>query len=269
MHDFDRTTREAEFGSEFSNETFELGNEFSNETFEFGNEFSNEYSNEFGNEYSNEFSNEYSNEFNQESLETELATELLEVQNEAELDQFLGGLFKKAVGAAGTFVKSPTGKALGGILKSAAKKALPIVGKAAGSFFGGPIGGMIGGKLASAATNLFELELEGLSNEDREFEVAKAYVRFATDAAKKASQMRAPGVSPLAVAKKAAVSAAKIHAPGYLRKPACNCGANRSPNAGPHAGRGNRPLGGAPSVYTANGNGGSWYRRGNKIVINL
>ncbi|MBK6506124.1 MAG: hypothetical protein IPG02_10755 [Ignavibacteria bacterium] len=40
------------------------------------------------------------------------------------------------------------------------------------------LGTAIGGALGSAASNMFELELEGLSQEDREFETAKAYVRL-------------------------------------------------------------------------------------------
>lgn len=59
-----------------------------------------------------------------EAMEMELASELLGVTSEAELEQFLGGLFKKV----GGFFKSGIGKSLGGILKGIAKKALPIVG---------------------------------------------------------------------------------------------------------------------------------------------
>src|SRR4030066_2380924 len=65
-----------------------------------------------------------------ETLEMELASELLSVTNEQELDQFIGRLVKRA----GRFLKSPVGRALGGVLKSVAKKALPIVGGAIGSF---------------------------------------------------------------------------------------------------------------------------------------
>ena len=36
------------------------------------------------------------------------------------------------------------------------------------------------------ASNLFEMELEGLSQEDREFEAAKQFVRFASEAVKNA-----------------------------------------------------------------------------------
>ena len=62
-----------------------------------------------------------------EVAETELAMELLEVGSEAELEQFLGSLFKRVGQAAGKFMNSSTGRALGGVLKNVAKKALPPV----------------------------------------------------------------------------------------------------------------------------------------------
>ena len=48
-----------------------------------------------------------------ESDELELAGQLLEIQDEAELDQFLGDLIRKAGRAVGKAVRSPTGQALG------------------------------------------------------------------------------------------------------------------------------------------------------------
>ena len=45
--------------------------------------------------------------------EMELASQLLEVTDEAELDQFLGSLFKKASRAVGSFLKGPRGQAVG------------------------------------------------------------------------------------------------------------------------------------------------------------
>ena len=52
-----------------------------------------------------------------EAEEMELAAELLGVADEAELDQFIGGLFKKIGRGIGKFVRSPIGRSLGGILK--------------------------------------------------------------------------------------------------------------------------------------------------------
>jgi len=176
--------------------------------------------------------------------EMELAATLLEVTDEAELDQFIGDLLKKAGRAVGTFVKSPTGRALGGILKGAARKALPIVGGAIGSAIGGSAGGSIGSRVASNAGRLFGLELEGLSPEDREFEVARQYVRFAGASAKKAA-LTPPNVPPQEAAKAAAMAAAQQYAPGMTRGTA------------------------ASSQMMAGGKSrtGRWIRRGRNIVI--
>ncbi len=173
--------------------------------------------------------------------EMELASELLTVSDEGELDQFLGKLIKKA----GKFMKSPVGRALGGVLRKAARHALPMVGRAAGGFFGGPLGAAIGGKLSSAAGRAFGLELEGLSEEDAEFEVARNFVRFAGAAAAKAASAP-PSAPPPTVARVAAVAAAKRHAPGLLHGGAAAAGASPA---------------GLP------GRTGRWFRRGRAIVV--
>jgi hypothetical protein len=180
----------------------------------------------------------------------ELAAELLEVRDEQELDRFLGDVFKKVKAFAG----SPTGKAVGGMLKGLAKKALPIAGKLAGSFFGGPIGATIGGKLGSMASNLFEMELEGLSQEDREFEAAKQFTRFVAEAVKNASS--APGGNPVAVARSAIAMAARRHAPGLLNGSSAAPGMSPMSSMSPQFAGAGRPR------------SGRWRRIGpNKIVV--
>src|SRR5262249_53903860 len=64
-----------------------------------------------------------------EAQELELASELLGITNEQELEYFLGNLINTVGGAVGRFAASDTGRALGGILKGAAKQALPVVGR--------------------------------------------------------------------------------------------------------------------------------------------
>jgi uncharacterized protein (DUF697 family) len=229
MHDIDRTLMEYESGT---------------------NGYEGEYEAAFGDEYEFEFEGEY-DEYNEpevfdEEEEMDLAAELLSVTDDKELDQFLGKLIKKVGSHARKFVKSSTGRALGGLLKGVAKKALPIVGGALGTAIGGPAGGAIGGKLASAASRLFEIELEGLSPEDQEFEVAKRFVRLAGSAAQKAAS--APGnMPPQAAAKAAVIAAAKQHAPGLLR-----------PAASPPA-----ALVASPGAKRT----GRWIRRGSKIIL--
>lgn len=181
MHDLDRTLRLYE--SESGGDAWELGEEL--ETFDHEGPYS-------------------------ESEEMELAAELLSLESEAELDQFLGKLFKKG-GVLGNVVKS-----LGKVAKPFLKAALPIAGKVAGSFFGGPVGGAIGGKLGTFASKLFEMELEGMDPGQMEMEVARRVVRVAGAAAQNAAAAP-PSASPMATAKAAMASAAQQHAPGLLR----------------------------------------------------
>ena len=180
----------------------------------------------------------------------ELAAELLEVTTEQELDRFLGGLIKKAGQAVGQFVKSPVGQQLGGLLKGAAKKALPMVGSAIGGYFGGQSGAQMGSQAASAAGRIFGLELEGLSQEDQEYEAAKSFVRFAGEAVKNAAAAP-PTANPKAIAQSAALAAARQLAPGLLSSgaPAPTPSGACCPTCGHGAGS------------------GRWIRRGTKIVL--
>ena len=184
-----------------------------------------------------------------EADELELAASLLEVSQESELDRFLGNLIRRAGQAAGRFVSSPVGQALGGILKGAARQALPVAARALGGYIGGARGAHIGGQLAAAAGRYFGLELEGLSPEDQEFEAAKAFIRFAGEAVKNAAAAP-PRAAPAAVAQAAAVQAAGRYAPGLL------------PNV---------PV--PQSVSAISGFGfpraGRWMRRGRNIIINV
>jgi hypothetical protein len=182
-----------------------------------------------------------------EAEEMTLAAELLGVMDEAELDEIFKNLFKKVGGKLGKFIKSPVGSALRGILKSAAQKALPALG----TVIGGPAGGALGSQLASAGSQIFGLELEGLSEEDQEFEMAKQFVRFAGTAAEMAANA-SPNVEPKIAAKSAAVTAAQQHAPGLLR-PAGTSGPSMSSMAA--------------TPMTGNGRSGRWIRRGRKIIL--
>lgn len=182
-----------------------------------------------------------------ETEQMELASELLEVTSEAELDRFLGDLIGRAGQAIGKFVKSPEGQAIGGILKGAAKQVLPGIGSAVGGYFGGATGAKPGSDVAPAAGRAFGLELEGLSGEDRDFEVARRYVNFAGEAIKNLA-LAPSGLDPRAAANTAVVAAAQTHAPGLL-----------SPRQG----------GMEPQTYSPFpiAHSGRWMRRGNKIIL--
>jgi hypothetical protein len=152
-----------------------------------------------------------------ETQELELASELLEVSSEQELEQFLGDVFHVVGNALGQFVHSDTGQALGGILKDAAKKALPVVGRAIGERVAPGQGGEWGGQLAQAAGATLGLELEGLSPQDQEFEAARQFVRLAGAAAHQAL-LEPPGSSPEESARYAAAAAAERFAPGLAHE---------------------------------------------------
>jgi len=183
-----------------------------------------------------------------ETEQMELASEMLEISSEAELDRFLGNLINRAGQAVGKFVSSPEGKTLGGVLKGAARQVLPAIGSAVGGYFGGATGAQLGGQAASAAGRMFGLELEGLSSEDREFELARRYVSFAGEAVKNLA-LAPSRPDPRAAANAAAALAAQTHAPGLLQPP---------PQMGTQLPASSRlPM----------GHSGRWMRRGNKIVL--
>lgn len=140
--------------------------------------------------------------------EMELTAEFLEISDEAELEQFLDGLFD----VIGKIAKSPIGQAVRGLVK----KALPIAGKALGATFGGgPLGAIVGGQLGDVAGNVLGLELEGLSAEDREFEASRQFIRFVAQTIANAEQAH-PDEDPDVAAHRAAKEAARVHAPGLM-----------------------------------------------------
>ena len=119
-----------------------------------------------------------------ETGEMELAAELFEVTSEAELEEFLGKLINRASRAAGSVIPSSAKQAIGGVLKGAARQVLPaIISAARGNFTRHPAAGA-GNLAAIAAGRLFGLELEGLSGEDQEFEVARSFASFAGNTVK-------------------------------------------------------------------------------------
>lgn len=69
-------------------------------------------------------------------------------------------------------------------------------------------------RLASVAGRLFALELEGLSDEDREFEAARRCVRLLSDAVARAPKTAGAIAAP--AVRNAVLAAAKHYAPGML-----------------------------------------------------
>jgi hypothetical protein len=195
----------------------------------------------------------------------ELAGELLELSSEQEFENFLGDLINKAGSAIKNFANSSTGKALGGMLKDAAKKALPIAGQAIGGYFGGSAGSQIGGQLGQAASNLFEAEASEYESEEREWEAATNYVKLATDAAKIAAQA-APGSNPVATARQALTEAARTHAP-YLVNAIQPNGAGARPAQIQGGSQPQSQAGSQAQTQERKTRSGRWVRHHNRIVL--
>lgn len=177
-----------------------------------------------------------------------LASGLMDVNSEEELEYFLGDLISGAANAVGKLISSPTGQALGGALKDVAKQVLPMAGQALGNYVAPGAGGQIGGALGSAAAGL----LNEMDPEELEWEAANNFVKLAGEAAKHAAAAP-PGADPHAVAKQAVVEAAKVHAPGLVSSltggaPAMGqCGCHHHAEWRHHSGR--------------------WFRHGRRIVL--
>jgi hypothetical protein len=196
-----------------------------------------------------------------EHEEIQLAHELLSVNNEQELEQFLGDLVSKVASTVGQIARSPVGQAIGGVLKGVAKKALPMAGAALGGYIGGPLGAKIGTGLANAAGSALGLESEFEAGE-LEFEGARNFVRLATETARNAAAAVQSGADPVKAAQAAAVAAASKLAPGLLSGAA---------SAGMKPSTGLTPVGMAmtPTGITGHrsGHSGRWVRQGHRIVL--
>lgn len=282
MHNIDRTLQELELGIAGNGE---YENAYEN-TYEFG--ANNELGQAFGQAFSPEANFEAGNFelAQQENLELEMAYQLMEVSNEMELNQFIGNLMGKALGAARSaatsFINSPTGKGVGQYLVNFGKQTLPqlatqygaqaggALGGRAGAAVGGRIGGSIGSRaggwagskagnwagsrvgnwvgskagnlIASTAGRVFNLELETMSPENQELEIARSFVRFANDVTRRASQAvrRNPNIGLADLGRQVISSSAGQYAPGLLD------------------GAGGRRTGAAQ---------GNWVKRGNTIVL--
>ena len=184
-----------------------------------------------------------------EQEEIDLAHELLSVNNEQELEQFLGDFLSKAVSTVGNIVRSPIGQAIGGVLKGVAQKALPMAGSALGGLIGGPLGAQIGSGVANAAGQALGLETEFQGGGEHEFEGARQFVRLAADTAQNAVTTAQSGIDPRRAAQSAAVAAARRLAPGLLSAEAAPM-----PSAG---GASSEPQ----------GQSGHWKRHGRHIVL--
>ena len=188
--------------------------------------------------------------FNEEE-EMALASELLGISEEAELDQFLGKLLKKAWRGVKkvSSVAGQAAKPLIGALKPLAKQALPMLGGALGTFVAPGAGTAIGSALGSAVGNALEMEFEGMSSDEMEFETARRVVRIAGNAAQHIARGGAnSGGNLTALIRAALTKAVREQIPNLATDGEMETAA--------------RPAGRGGSQRS-----GRWIRRGNKIVL--
>lgn len=194
-----------------------------------------------------------------EAEEMELATELLSVATEDEMDQFLGKLFQgigRGLKKFGQVVKP-----FAGALRGIAKTALPIVGGALGSFIPVPgVGTAIGSAIGRAVGKAFELELGELPSEESEFESARRIVRMAETAARMADRSAGASASA-AVVRDALLAAARQHVPLFAAHERELMAQARADGEVEYAAYE------AEDAYPAGAQAGRWIRRGNRIVL--
>jgi hypothetical protein len=147
----------------------------------------------------------------------DLAAELLDVVNEPGLRRFLGRLAAETARASGRPIPPDLARALLPQLKRTAERTLPALTLAIGveprAATAAPI--------ADTAARVFGLELEGMSAEDRDFELARRFVRFAQAALERVITTSAP--SPAIAAADAVAEAGRELAPGLVAQGECGC----------------------------------------------
>ncbi|WP_354687884.1 hypothetical protein [Cupriavidus necator] len=190
------------------------------------------------------------------SGEMEFAIAALEVSDEPGLRDYLRRLVGHAARAAGRPVPAPVQQALLGLLAQTARRVLPAHVRRTGPAATWQPAPVLRNGTAKTAGRLFGLELEGLSPEDKEFEAARHFVRFAADAVRHAGLLPGkPGSAPRDLAASAMVNAARHHAPGLL-------GVARG--AAPPAIARRQP---ARDAACAPGACGRWRRQGRYIIV--
>lgn len=155
-----------------------------------------------------------------DETEMTLAAELLEVSGAAGLESYLAALVAKVNprGAAG--LRTALGQAVLGSLKRAVRPMLPIRSSGGATEGAAP-------DLKARAARIFGIEIEGMSPEDKEFEVARHVVRFAAGTVINAMRPGFDGAgrnlaapAPHAKVQAALAQAARHHAPGLLAQAA-------------------------------------------------
>ena len=140
----------------------------------------------------------------------DLAAELLDVVNESELRRFLGRLAAETARATGRPLPRDTARALLPILRRTAERTVPTLTLAVRD----EPPAAAAAPIAQTAARVFGLEPEGMSADDRDFEIARRFVRFAQAALARAITTSAP--HPATAAVDAVAWASRELAPGLV-----------------------------------------------------
>lgn len=137
------------------------------------------------------------------------ATRLLEMTSHSELEALLDGVLSRAALAAGAGLPPATARAVALAtkqgLRGLGRTVLPVAGRSFDAWVR-PGGDSQGAAATLHVSRLLGLPVEGLSTEDREYEIATAYVRFAHVAARRAFRL-ARSAPPEVAADRALASA--------------------------------------------------------------
>lgn len=143
-----------------------------------------------------------------------LSAGLLEVSDQAELKAFLTDLVAFVAATGRSRIGAPLRQALVDALHRVARPIVPIHSAGDSELRFGSSAASV--DLNPRAAHLFGMELEGLSPEDKEYEVAQQFVRLAADTIRHAGAARS-NLAPPAVAGAALQQAARRYAPGLLQ----------------------------------------------------
>lgn len=177
-----------------------------------------------GGDFEGEFDARESIGIAREDREIELAAELLSISDEQELDEFFGRIVRRGRAPR----RSPARRKLKNLLRNGTRRVLPFTRPALGGFLvddSAPADADQDAPDDAQAQapdfdpqQMFGIETEGLSPEDRDLEIARRVVRLAGEAAKLLSDARSGDATQ--AARRALIDAAQRHAPGlasYMR----------------------------------------------------
>lgn len=176
----------------------------------------------------------------------DLAQELMNVTTEADLEEFLGGLFKKikrGIRAVGKAAMPIAGNFLKRHGASLLKRALPLVGSAVGSIVPGA-GTLAGGALGGALSQLMPGEMSYENDYEAKLDLSKRLVQTVANAAVQTAKDPSAAYDASAAAKRALAAQVQATLPPAVRQ-ALRAGGRRL----------RRPS------------SGRWIRQGNQIII--